>query len=316
MPLLPSGLGPLRLGRPAGRAVSLSYALVTPARDEARNLERLAGCLERQTVQPHEWVIVDDGSVDGTAEVARALAARHAYVTVLESPGAAAKGGPLAAGRRAGRDIVAFKTGLARLSHRPDVVLKLDADVSFEPDFFERMLAAFEADPALGIAGGTCYELDGDRWRPYRVTGGHVRGATRAYRWACLQAVSPTEERIGWEAVEEARAALRGWRTRSLTELSFLHHRALGARDGARRAWVAQGHLAHYLGYRLSFMLLKLTSQREPAPSPGANLWAYREAAARREPRHPDTAVRAFWRREQSLRRVPGRVREALGRAG
>ena len=296
--------------------MSLSYALVTPARDEARNLERLAGCLERQTVQPQEWVIVDDGSVDGTAVFARAFAARHSYVTVLESPGAAAKGGPLAAGRRAGRDIVAFKTGLARLSHRPDVVLKLDADVSFEPDFFERMLAAFEADPALGIAGGTCYELDGDRWRPYRVTGGHVRGATRAYRWACLQAVSPTEERIGWEAVEEARAALQGWRTRSLTELPFLHHRALGARDGARRAWVAQGHLAHYLGYRLSFMLLKIAFRLVREPAAVAMLWGYVEALVRREPRHPDAAVRAFWRREQSLRRVPGRVREALGRTG
>jgi biofilm PGA synthesis N-glycosyltransferase PgaC len=296
--------------------VSLTYALVTPARDEARNLRRLAACLERQTVLPEEWVIVDDGSVDGTGAVAKDLAAWHLWIKVLDSPGAENREGPLAAGRRAGRDIVAFTYGLARLERTPDIVLKLDADVSFDDDFFERMLAAFEADPALGITGGTCYEREGERWRPYRVTGGHVRGATRAYRWACLNVVSPIEERIGWEAVEEARAALNGWRTRSLDDLPFYHHRALGSRDGARRAWVAQGHLAHYVGYRPSFMLLKIAFRLVREPAAVAMLWGYFEAIARREPRHADAAVRSYWRGQQGVRRLPGRVREALGRTG
>jgi glycosyltransferase involved in cell wall biosynthesis len=295
--------------------VTLTYALVTPARDEADNLRRLGACVLQQTAKPQEWVIVDDGSVDDTAAVARALADRQSYVTVLGSPGATSLEGPLAAGRRAGRDIVAFTHGLSRLARRPDLVVKLDADVSFAPDFFERMLREFETDPRLGIAGGTCYERENGRWRPYRVTGGHVRGATRTYRWACLEDVSPIEERIGWEAVEEARAALSGWKTRSLPELPFLHHRALGARDGARRAWVAQGHLAHYLGYRPSFMLLKIAFRLAREPAAAAMLWGYLEAVARGEPRHPDAAVRSFWRREQSLRRVPGRIREALGLA-
>jgi biofilm PGA synthesis N-glycosyltransferase PgaC len=296
--------------------VTLTYGLVTPARDEAPNLRRLAACVEQQTVRPDEWVIVDDGSVDDTAAIAHDLAAKHTWVTLLDSPGAAARSGPVAAGRRAGRDIVAFTAGLSRLARRTDIVVKLDADVSFESDFFERMLAAFAADPTLGIAGGTCYELDGDRWRPYRVTGGHVRGATRAYRAACLEAVSPIEQRNGWEAVEEARAALNGWRTRSLDDLAFLHHRPLGSRDGARRAWVAQGHLAHYVGYRPSFMLLKIAFRLVREPAAVAMLWGYLEALVRREPRHPDAAVRAFWRGRQGVRHLPGRVREALGRAG
>jgi poly-beta-1,6-N-acetyl-D-glucosamine synthase len=294
--------------------VTVTYALITPARDEARNLGRLAACLEQQTVRPDEWVIVDDGSTDGTAAIARELSAKHNWVTVLDSPGAKARSGPVAAGRRAGRDIVAFTFGLTRLRSQPDIVVKLDADVSFEPDFFARMLAAFDADPTLGIAGGTCYEPDGDRWRAYRVTGGHVRGATRAYRWGCLAAVSPIEQRIGWEAVEEARAALNGWRTRSLDDVPFLHHRALGSRDGARRAWVAQGHLAHYMGYRPSFMLLKIAFRLVREPAAVAMLWGYLEALLRREPRHADAAVRAFWRGRQGVRHLPGRIREALGR--
>jgi glycosyltransferase involved in cell wall biosynthesis len=293
----------------------VSYTLVTPARDEALNLARLASCVVQQTVPPDEWVIVDDGSRDGTTELADGLAAKHAWIRRLDSPGATARSGPVAAGRRAGRDIVAFNFGVAQLARRTDVVVKLDADVSFAPDYFERLLGAFDADPSLGIAGGTCYERDHGRWRAYRVTGGHVRGATRAYRRGCFEDVSPTEERIGWEAVEEARAGLNGWRTATLDDLVFHHHRALGSRDGARRAWIAQGHLAHYVGYRPSFMLLKIAFRLVREPAAVAMLWGYLEALVLREPRHADPEVRAFWRRRQGARHLPGRIREALGRA-
>ena len=51
----------------------LTYAIVTPARNEARNLPRLAACLVEQTVQPSAWVIVDNGSTDGTSELGQRL---------------------------------------------------------------------------------------------------------------------------------------------------------------------------------------------------------------------------------------------------
>jgi glycosyltransferase involved in cell wall biosynthesis len=291
---------------------ALSYALVTPARNEADNLRRLAACVAEQTVPPLEWVIVDDGSTDDTAHVAAELAGREPWVQLLASPGALAREGGIGDGRRSGRDIVAFKTGIEALRQRPDVVLKLDADVSFTPDFFACMLAAFDAEPRLGVAGGTCYEQENGRWLEYRVTGDHVRGATRAYRWSCLEDVSPLEERIGWEAVDEARAALHGWFTRTLPDLAFYHHRRLGGRDGARRAWIAQGHLAHYLGYRISFMVLKLLWRMRREPAAIAMLWGYAGAAVRREERYPDPAVRAYLRRKQSIRALPLRLRQAL----
>jgi biofilm PGA synthesis N-glycosyltransferase PgaC len=292
--------------------MTLSYALVTPARNEAENLERLGSCIRAQTVQPLEWLIVDDGSTDATAEIAAELA-HEPWVHVLASRGAIERQGTLEDGRRAGRDMIAFKTGLSRLASPPDVAFKLDADVSMADDYFERLLQAFADDPRLGIAGGTCYELDEHRrWRPYRVTGGHVRGATRAYRWACLEEVSPLEERIGWEAVEEARAALKGWRTRTLDELPFFHHRRLGERDGAWRAWVAQGHLAHHLGYRVPFTLLKIAYRMRREPAAVAMLWGWAAAARRRDERHFDAAVRRYIRGQQSLRRLPGRIGETL----
>ena len=125
----------------------LSYALVTPARNEAANLWRLAGCLAAQTVAPAAWVIVDDGSTDGTLALAEELACAHDWARVISSP-AGRQLDELERGREIGRDVFAFTAGLALLDPPPDVAVKLDADVSIEPDYFERLLAAFAEDPS------------------------------------------------------------------------------------------------------------------------------------------------------------------------
>jgi glycosyltransferase involved in cell wall biosynthesis len=165
---------------------SLSYAIVTPARNEADNLRRLTESVESQTALPMRWVIVDDGSTDETADVARALAARVRWVTAMTSP-AAARGDALTRGRSGGRDVVAFETGVASLNATPDVIVKLDADVS-APDYFQR-----SSNGSTAILNSESPEVsararrDG-RWRDVHVAR-DVRGAARAYRWACFEIV-------------------------------------------------------------------------------------------------------------------------------
>src|SRR5215213_9985491 len=107
----------------------VSYAAITPARDEASTLPRLAESLAGQTVPPTRWVIVDNGSTDGTLAIATELAERYAWIEVLNTAGDAR---PV----RGGAIVRAFHAGLDALGGEGDVVANLDADVSFEPDFF------------------------------------------------------------------------------------------------------------------------------------------------------------------------------------
>jgi hypothetical protein len=289
----------------------LGYALVTPARDEEENLGRLAASLFAQTVPPSAWIVVDDGSTDGTAEVMARLAQEHEWISVISAP---IDGGQLVDGRLTGRDVAAFQAGVAALPMTPDIVLKLDADVSLLPDFFDQLIAAFEEDPKLGIAGGACFELEDGAWRERWVTGDHVRGATRAYRWECLQDVQPLEPRLGWDGIDEVVATVRGWRTRSIRTLPFFHHRALGERDGARRAFRDQGSTAYYMGYRPTYLFARALFRMRVAPSAWAMVSGYTSAALRREPVVADAAARKYIRDRQRLRELPQRASEALGR--
>ena len=290
-----------------------SYAVVTPARNEAENLQRLATCLAQQSEPPAVWVIVDDGSTDDTLTAAEALAREHSWADVRSS--AAVREKSLVDGRRTARDVVAFRTGVESLASHPYVVVKLDADVSIGAGFFARILDEFDDDPSLGITGGLCYEERDGQWQPMHATGSHVRGATRAYRWTCYEAVAPLVERIGWDAVDEFEAAERGWTTRTIDSLPFRHHRVVGARDRSHwQAWADQGELAHFLGYRPSYLAARTLYRAWRHPAALGLLWGFSSAVVRRKPRYPNRSVRESVRRQQSLRSLPQRRREALGR--
>lgn len=287
-----------------------TYAVVTPARDEEANLARLAACLAEQTVRPSRWVIVDNGSTDGSVPLAEGLARRHPWIAVRQ-----ASGEPVP--RRGTPVVRAFHEGLESVADE-DVVVKLDADVSFEPDYFERLLERFAADERLGIASGGALERDPrGRWLPRHVTGTSVWGAARAYRRACLDDVLPLEERAGWDGIDELKAHARGWRTATFAELPFRHHRGEGERDGAAwRPWVTRGRTARYMGYRPWYLALRALHHARTEPAALAMLWGFAASALQREPVCPDRRVRAYLRSRQSVRSLALRRREALGLAG
>lgn len=285
----------------------MAYAAITPARDEVSNLPRLAEALAAQTVPPAAWVIVDNGSTDGTVELARDLAERHAWIRVLEVPG---ERDPVR-----GRPIVrALHAGIASLDPLPEIVVTLDADISFEPGYFERLLAAFAADERLGIASGSGWEIEDGAWAQRHLTGSTVWGASRAFRRECLQAVLPFEERLGWDGVDEFKANARGWATRTLVDVPFRHHRPEGERDGAWRMRVDQGRTSYFVGYRPWYIAARALHHARRSPSGLGLVWGYAGAALRREARLQDRDARAYVHSQQSLRKLPLRAREALGR--
>jgi glycosyltransferase involved in cell wall biosynthesis len=109
-----------------------SVSVVVPAYNAEATLGRCLAALSKQTRPPDEIIVVDDGSTDGTAELAR----RHG-VRVIGQANAGA-----AAARNAGAQAA-----------QGDLLLFTDADCAPAPDWVERMAAAF-ADPSVAGAKG------------------------------------------------------------------------------------------------------------------------------------------------------------------
>jgi glycosyltransferase involved in cell wall biosynthesis len=279
----------------------LSYAVITPARDEERDLPRLADALRAQTQPPDAWVVVDDGSSDGTAAFVTELARSEPWARLVSR--AAESADALAAGRRAGRALDGFRAGVEALPGPVDVVVKIDADVDFDPDHLEQLMSRFAADATLGIASGTCYEAEDGVWVRRTKATTTVWGAARAYRTECLSAVMSLESRMGWDGLDELAVHLRGMRTATFVDLPFRHHRPEGGRERSPlHHGEALGRASWYMGYRPSYLLLRACYRARRQPSALAMVWGYAAAAAGREPRCPDPALVRALRDRQRLR--------------
>jgi biofilm PGA synthesis N-glycosyltransferase PgaC len=284
--------------------------LITPVRNEADHIVRTARAVAAQTRPPDLWLVVDDASDDATPELLRSLAAEIGFMHVLSAPRGHTAKGPdrlaLAAEARA------FNWALAQVElHDYTHIGKLDGDIELPADYFERLLAKFGADPALGVAGGTLVEQERGAWRVQRVPGYHVRGALKLYSLECFEAIGGIDERLGWDTIDETYARLRGFTTRSFDELVARHHRPVGTADGTLRGRARHGQCAYILHYGLPWVTLRSLKVATTWPqglSGAAFLFGYLRAAARRESRVDDPAFRRLVRSELRARMTPARV--------
>jgi glycosyltransferase involved in cell wall biosynthesis len=278
--------------------------IISPVRDEAAHIEQVARSVAAQAHAPALWLVVDDGSTDGTGPLLRELEREIPCMRVVSTPpGYTAAGADRLAAAAAPR---AFNWGLARVDAQAyDFIGKLDGDTELAPTYFEDLLARFREDPQLGIGGGIRVERDGDGWRDLKVPREHVPGALKLYRRACFEAIGGMQERLGWDAIDETFARMHGFRTRSFPELVAVHHREWGTADGRLRGLRRYGrsaYIARQPAFWVALRSLKVAGQSPRLVSGAAFLYGYAAAALRRVPRVEDPGFARAVRRETRRR--------------
>jgi poly-beta-1,6-N-acetyl-D-glucosamine synthase len=228
-----------------------SYVVITPVRNEEANLPATIRSMVNQTVLPKEWIIVDDGSSDGTAAICDEAASRYPWIKVLHRKDRGF--------RKAGGGVVeAFNDGLKIVTFSDwDFVVKFDGDLEFEPNYFESCLKEFELDPMLGIGGGVICYVSAEGKSFETAPRFHVRGATKIYRRACWAGLGGLIIAAGWDTMDEVKANSLGWKTRSFPDLHLIHQRDTGAADGAWSTHLKYGRANYVCGYHPLFMLCK-----------------------------------------------------------
>jgi len=235
----------------------MKYVLVTPARNEEAFIEKTLDSVCAQTVRPERWVVVDDGSTDRTPDIVSRYVQKFPWIELLRQP-------PRAERNFAGK-AWAFQAGFERL--RPlqfDVIANLDADVSFEPDYFEFLLGRFSERPRLGVAGTSMSEPHFDALKDSFYNEEDVAGNCQAFRRECLEDIGgyvPSRRgAIDWIAVRTAR--LKGWETRSFPEKTFYHYRPMGtAEGGILKARFDYGCKDYFLGNHPLWQMFRVTYQ-------------------------------------------------------
>lgn len=285
------------------------YVLVTPVRDEVALIGRTIASVLAQTVRPREWIIVSDGSTDGTDDVIRAAAADHPWLRLVALP------------PRTGRSFAAVvkntTLGIQSLQTADYEYLGLlDSDVTFQTDYFEQLLARFGANARLGLAGGVVIDVG----RPRDVFPRNredVPGAVQFFRRKCFASMGgliPIPEG-GWDGMTCVQARMAGYETKLFTDLVVDHHKPRNIAEGGaiRRKW-QMGVRDYAAGYHPLFELVKCAGRiGEPPVGVAAVAWwvGYCTAAVQRRPRVVPSPVIAQVRLEQMarLRRTFGLAR-------
>jgi glycosyltransferase involved in cell wall biosynthesis len=238
------------------------YALITPAHNEEEYIERTIESVIAQTISPSRWVIVSDGSTDGTDDIVAKYAVKHDFMQLVRIDRDPA--------RNFGSAIRAINTGYEQLKGVSyDFVGNLDADVVLQSDYYESILDRFQANSKLGIAGGIVCDRRWDRFDEKFTAVDSARGPIQMFRRECYEQIGG-HSRIGmggYDTVAEIKARMYGWQVRTFPEIKALHLRPTGTAKGSV-LWARfhQGKIEYRVRYHPLFEIAKCLSRVREKP--------------------------------------------------
>ncbi len=279
---------------------SRRYVLITPCRDEADYLPITIASIAKQTIQPTNWIIVDDGSQDETPQILAEALDKYPFIQVIQK----ADRGVRAVGPGV---IEAFYCGLDAIDLNDyDYICKFDGDLDLPIQYFQKIMERMEAEPRLGTCSGKPYFYGPNKQLVSEACGDEMSvGMIKFYRTECFRQIGGFVRQVMWDGIDCHNCRLLGWMACSWDdpEIRFIHLRPMGSSHRS----IIRGRMRHGFGqyfmgtgplYMLASVLFRVT--RRPFVIGGLAMgWGYLRSFLRREKRYDDLAFRSFLRRYQ-----------------
>ena len=277
--------------------ISRRYIVVTPCKNEGKNLPDLIESVVVQTVRPTLWVIVDDGSTDDTPHITEGVAEKYDWIHVLRlSEGGRDLGLHLADVMNKGFDYAISYCEENEIEY--SYLGNLDGDLTLPPTFYENLMREFENDSTIGVASGGTNHIIGDRIVHAKVSVSEPSGGHMLIQKKCFEECGGIPVSYAMDSVLKAKVRLRGWKTRRFEENVATEIRDVNAAEGYWKGFVHKGESSHYLNINPFHIMIRVVmySFRKPYYIGIAYLVGYLGSIVRREKRIDDEEVRRyFW---------------------
>lgn len=275
------------------------YVVISPMKNEEKYVTRTLDAMASQIHPPVEWIIVNDGSTDRSPEIVADYAKRYPWIRRLDVEGL----GQRLPEHYGGHVVDLFYDGLKSVQAKDaEFIVKLDCDVSFDSDFFSKILEAVASNPQLGITSGISFALQNGELIEEESSPEHTLGATKVYRRQCFEDIGGLVPSMGWDGIDEIKARMLGWTARPIRDLAVIHHRPEGLALGLLASGVERGNGSYFMGYHPLFMIARAL-RRVLRPGLAADgfgmLWGYFGSLLSNKPRIPDTEFIRFLRKNQ-----------------
>lgn len=204
--------------------MSSKYVLITSARNEAHFIENTIKSVLSQSILPISWIIVNDHSDDMTEKLVNHYSLRYSFIKLIQNQGTPQ--------RNFASKVQAINTAYEMHKNLNfDFIGILDADITFESNYYESMILEFEKDNLLGIAGGGFFDVYDDKKIKIPFSPYNVRGAVQLFRRECYENIGGFLP-LKWggeDSIACASARMRGWKIKTFEEYMVLHHRKTGS---------------------------------------------------------------------------------------
>jgi glycosyltransferase involved in cell wall biosynthesis len=230
-----------------------SLLILTAARNEAKHIEATMQSVIAQTLPPRKWIIISDGSDDGTDDRVKSYAEKHDFIQLLRVTGDG--------DRSFGSKARAINYGYQTLENATyDYVAVLDADVLLPPDYYEAVIHRMRERNITGIGGGVMLDPVNDGYvRQITDTDWSVSGPIQVFTRACWERIGGYLPITGGiDAAAEVMARMHGFTVRAFENITAKHQRETGS-EKRRRLGIRlhRGMEDYRLGYHPLFFIAR-----------------------------------------------------------
>jgi len=272
------------------------YILVTPAKNEGDNLPFVLKSVIEQTIRPKVWLIIDDGSTDGTPQIIQRAEVEYSWIKSIKLPPHP-------------RDITfhysfVCKTGFdwitsycAENEIEYQYIGLLDADTELSENFFESLITAMQNDTSLGIVSGGIHHIVNGELKWNQSNENLPAGTGRLWRRECFFQTDGYVVEPAPDSISNVKAALRGWKIKKFKSIVAVERRMTSSAEGLWKGHRVHGEIAYYFNKHPLLVLLNFANRliERPHYTCFAYSLGYLNNFVKRRPKISDPEIRDYY---------------------